>query len=60
MFLSNLYFSVYKTLGDPLRASRGSLLDEMSHILHYVQDKFSEVLIPKDRITKQGLIGKGC
>jgi len=58
--MSNLYFSVYKALDETLKTSWGSLLEEVNHLLRYVQDKFSEVLIPKDRITKQGLIGKGC
>jgi len=51
---------MYKALEQTMKTSWGSLLEEVNHILHYVQDNFSEVLIPKDRITKQGLIGKGC
>jgi len=51
---------MYKGLEETLKSSHGSLLEEVNHFLHYVQDKFSEVLIRKDSITKQGLIGKGC
>ena len=42
-----------------MKASKNSLLLEVNHFLYYVQDKFSEVLLPVDTITKQGLLGKG-
>ena len=42
-----------------MKSSRSSLQLEVNHFLYYVQDKFSEVLLPVDTITKQGLLGKG-
>ena len=42
-----------------MTASKSSLNLEVNHFLCYVQDKFSEVLLPVDSITKQGLLGKG-
>ena len=44
---------------DALKASKSSLLLEVNNFLDYVQDKFSEVLLPVDTITKEGLLGKG-
>jgi len=51
---------MYKALDETLKTNWGTLLKEVNHFLLYVQDKFSEVLIPVDNITKQDLIGKGC
>ena len=32
---------------------------EVNQFLQYVKSKFSEVLLPVENITKQGLLGKG-
>ena len=45
---------------DTLGRSRSSLqLTEVNHFLLSVKDRFSEVLLPVESITKQGLLGKG-
>ena len=45
---------------ETLTASRSSLqLLEVKSFLDYVKDKFSQVLLPAEAITKQGLLGKG-
>jgi len=36
-----------------------SLVSEVTQLLQYVRDKFSEVLLPAEVITKQELLGKG-
>ena len=50
---------MYCVSDDTLKTSKSSLLLEVDNFLHYVQDKFSKVLLPVDTITKQGLLGKG-
>ena len=42
-----------------IRNSQSSLLLETNQFLQYVKEKFSEVLLPVESITKQGLLGKG-
>ena len=42
-----------------LKSSQSSLLLEANQFLQYVKEKFSEVLLPVESITKQGLLGKG-
>ena len=64
ILLFNIRTYVYIVLNicisdDLLKTSKSSLLLEVNHILHYVQEKFSEVLLPVDTITKEGLLGKG-
>jgi len=41
------------------KASKSSLLLEVNQFLDYVQNTFSEVLLPVDAVIKQGLLGKG-
>ena len=53
-----MYIRIYIS-DDILKTSKSSLLLEVNNFLDYVQDKFSEVLLPVDTITKQGLLGKG-
>ena len=38
--------------------NRDSFL-EVNQFLQYVKDKFSEVLLPVESITKQNILGKG-
>jgi len=47
---------IFVTLDDSV--SRNSLL-EMNQFLQYVKDKFSEVLLPAEVVTKLDFIGKG-
>ena len=51
-----IYF-VFDTLDD-LTESMSSLL-EINQFLRYVKDKFSEVLLPVEVVTKLDFIGKG-
>jgi len=51
-----MYF-VFDILDD-LTESTNSLL-EINQFLQYVKDKFSEVLLPAEVVTKLDLIGKG-
>ena len=46
-------------LEDTLKHSTSSLVLEVNNFLQYVKEKFSEVLLPINVITKQGLVGKG-
>ena len=46
-------------ISEVLGSSRSSLLLEVNQFLHYVKEKLSEVLLPVESITKQGLLGKG-
>ena len=46
-------------LDNLLKASKSSLLLEVNQFLDYVQNTFSEVLLPVDTVIKQGLLGKG-
>ena len=55
MFMFNLDFAVH-IISD---AIRNSTMQEMNQFLHYVKNKFSEVLLPVESIAKQGLLGKG-
>ena len=34
-------------------------MQEINEFLQYVESKFSEVLLPVENITKQGILGKG-
>ena len=49
---------MYKIL-ESLKRSRSSLLLEVNQFLQYVKDKFSDVILPVESITKQSLLGKG-
>ena len=42
-----------------LSSSMGSLVCEVTQLLQYVKDKFSEVLLPAEVITKSDFLGKG-
>ena len=42
-----------------LQCNRRSLLLEVNEFLQYVKERFSEVLLPVDTITKQSVVGKG-
>ena len=46
-------------ISENILQNRRSLLLEVNDFLQYVKEKFSEVLLPVDTITKQELIGKG-
>ena len=51
---------MYNFIEETLSGSRSSLqLLEVKQFLDYVKDQFSQVLLPADTITKQGLLGKG-
>ena len=54
-----MYIRIYVSDDALILKSTNTLLLEVSHFLDYVQEKFSEVLLPVDTITKQGLLGKG-
>ncbi|XP_065910180.1 tyrosine-protein kinase receptor TYRO3-like isoform X2 [Dysidea avara] len=43
-----------------LSSSMGSLVCEVTQLLQYVKDKFSEVLLPAEVITKSDFLGKGA
>ena len=49
----------YFSMPDALKKSQSSLVLEVNQFLQYVKDKFSEVLLPVESISKQGLLGKG-
>ena len=42
-----------------LTNSMNSLVSEVTQLLQYVKDKFSEVLLPAEVVTKSSLLGKG-
>ena len=47
-------------LDDTLKGSRASMeLLDVGDFLEYVKNRFSDVLLPVNTITKQGLLGKG-
>ena len=51
---------MYNFIEETLSGSRSSLqLLGVKQFLDYVKDQFSQILLPADTITKQGLLGKG-
>ena len=38
---------------------RGSVKLQLDHLLHHVKERFSEVLLPVENITKLEMFGKG-
>ena len=45
-------------IDESIRTSKSSLL-ELSQLLQYVKDKFSEVLLPAECVTRLDFLGKG-
>ena len=54
-----MFILLFVCILEALQSSQSSLLLEVNQFLQYVKDKFSEVLLPVESITKQGLLGKG-
>ena len=46
-------------ISESVKRSKSSLLLEASQFLEYVRDKFYDILLPVESITKQSLLGKG-
>ena len=44
---------------DSLKSSDNSLHTQINNFLQHVKEKFSEVLLPMENVTKLELIGKG-
>ena len=55
----DLFLLLYDIIPDTLKSSRSSLLLEVNQIFNCIKDKFSEVLLSVENISKQGLLGKG-
>ena len=59
VYLYFMFVLLFVCISEALQRSQSSLLLEVNQFLQYVKDKFSEVLLPVESITKQGLLGKG-
>ena len=57
-FISNLLFINY-FIDESIRTSKSSLF-ELNQLLQYVKEKFSEVLLPAEVVTRLDFLGKGC
>ena len=53
-----MYFFWY-AVDERLTNSMNSVVSEVTQLLQYVKDKFSEVLLPAEVLTKSSFLGKG-
>ena len=54
----NIYFALYVS-ASTLENHRVSIQLQLDQLLYHVKERFSEVILPADTVTKLEMLGKG-